>query len=989
MSEDRYGQWKQGMPPMKGLRGLLLLAIVSLKAIAGSLNTDERKSYFNIESQPMVEALNEWAQQSGLQIIVPENEKTSSLISPPLEGRFSPQRALELMLVGTSLPWSYINPRTIAIGPTNIVGIEPLTSQATVERPASPYVDQYSFNLRPERVTVSAPRLLGDSLSIRVDAAHLPAALRVIDQKQIAERGVATVGELLKYLSQQPHQQSSLLGNVQHVDLRGLGPNATAVLINGYPAPPSAASVSSAAVDLDTLPLAAVDRVEVLTESVPAMYGSSAVGGVVNIILKRDVPKPGLDLRYGAAAGGADERRLSLNAGRKGSGWNVSAVLDHFERTPLKGESRDLWSNQDYRPFGGQDWRVTTAQPANVRSLTGENLPGLPSTFASVPVGSTGFGLTTADFLGTAGTQNKYSFLRDWYIIPESQRNSAWMSADIELNAGLEAFADLLYVRRHDVQGYSFNMLTVTVPAANPTNPFGVDVAADYLFAGLDPVRRVQDSRLYRAVAGLRGRWNRWHMELVVLRTDDRSTASTRNEVDPVKVAAALASTDFEKTLNVFADGPGGSAALLEGLLSKPTVDKYVSNATQGSAVMRGPLFNLPAGEATATAGVEALDAGIIFHQGSAIEPKRTSAALFGEVSLPLLSRQMSIPAVESLQLKIAGRYDRHNDVGDTFNPQYGLLWSPVESTQLSASYSTSFRAPSLYELYAARSILPGVQVVDARRGGDLTAVSFIVGGNPDLRSTVSRSWAFDIAYSPSEIDGLKLSAKYWQIDMSQRVGVVPYFVMASNEDLFRERVIRDEPTAEDIASGLPGRLLAFDISQANYGRLSTCGIDWLAAYAADTRIGRLSTDISATSTLRFETADIPGSSPISRLDVASQLGTVTRWRTIATVGWSRDGLQASTTVRYTAGYQDATSLGQPTGRRIPAQTLVDLQGTVAFDELFTQSRWAGMTLSVGMSNLFDREPSFASIGGAYGHDLTQADPRQRFGYLKFSVVVR
>ena len=168
----------------------------------------------------------------------------------------------------------------------------------------------------------------------------------------------------------------------------------------------TAANAAFNAFDLNMIPIAAVERVEVLSDAASAVYGADAVGGVVNLILKRELERVEADVRYGAASGGAEERRASLSGGFGTERVNASLVLDYFDREFLLGAERERWRDQDYGRFGGTDSRSANANPGNITSRTGANLPGLSSTWAAVPVGSTGIGLTPADFEATAGQRN-------------------------------------------------------------------------------------------------------------------------------------------------------------------------------------------------------------------------------------------------------------------------------------------------------------------------------------------------------------------------------------------------------------------------------------------------------------------------------------------------------------------------------------------------------------------------------------------------------
>ena len=168
------------------------------------------------------------------------------------------------------------------------------------EHPASARVEL-------EEIVVTGSRLRASGSS----------TVTVFDRARIEELGASSVPDLLKYLPQQPFArgESSRFGGAQFVELRGIGADMTLVLINGRRAVTSAPQIASNAFDLNTLPISAIERIEVLSDGASAVYGADAVGGVVNIVLKRAIDEPQLDLRYGTARHGAEERRASLGAG--------------------------------------------------------------------------------------------------------------------------------------------------------------------------------------------------------------------------------------------------------------------------------------------------------------------------------------------------------------------------------------------------------------------------------------------------------------------------------------------------------------------------------------------------------------------------------------------------------------------------------------------------------------------------------------------------
>jgi iron complex outermembrane receptor protein len=677
-----------------------------------------------------------------------------------------------------------------------------------------------------------------------------------------------------------------------------------------------------------------------------------------------------------------------LSGGYSNGRFHSLAVLDYFDRGFLLGSDRDRWRNQDYRRFGSVDRRTTISNPGNITSTTLDNLPGLPSRFAAVPTGSTGVGLTPADFLATAGQENKVSLARYSTIVPETDRRSVAVFADFDITSNLNAFGDLLYADRRSnfSQEPSVTVDDAIVPAKNPFNPFGVDVSVDYLPTGPGPNQSHVESNLYRVTAGLRGAFGMWDWELSALRSDEDTKIWVENQLDPARVYAAVSALDRAQALNVFQDGPGGSPALLASLLVDPaeSTSKTSSKGTQGAAVIRGQLGTLPAGAVEMVIGGEWIESDILFDDFTFVKHGRTASAAFAELRMPLVSPAMQIPGVKGLSLTLAARQDHYSDFGDTFNPQYGLVWRPVSDLMVRASYGTSFRAPSLFELFAPRQEFSGVQILDPARNSELASVRFITGGNPDLNPTEADSFTAGLVFTPGALKGLQLSSTYWRVRMENGVKILPFYVILANEERFADRVVRGPA---DTVSGLPGVLQTLDISRVNFGSIETSGVDSGAAYSFDTKVGRFSPSLSATWVADYKVVELPGTPAVDTVGVASLNGTILRWRATATLGWAIRGVGLSATGRYSPGYEDATTSTGPTGRHLSSQVLVDMQGSLDFDEFFSnRSAWLpGLKLTAGVSNLFDKEPNFSEITDVRGFDPAQGDLMQRFAYLKLS----
>jgi iron complex outermembrane receptor protein len=980
------------------------IAALCLGLSAVSSASGAARVSLELKAQPLSTALREFARQTGIQIAI-QSELVSGRMAPGVTGTFEPAEALATLLQGTDLVAYPVNgntfgirlaapkPRADARLPDGAIRLaqapagdpEKIRSTASPEAPGAHEAHGASgpAGSGVEEIVVTGSRL-------RQRDPEGPSPTTVFHRGTIDALGVTSVPDALRYLSQQPYNQATYYraDSAQFAELRGLGTDTTLVLINGRRTMPSASSVSSNAFDMNSIPLAAVERIEVLSDSASAVYGADAVGGVINIILKQGLAAPVLDLRYGTAQGGAEERRYSLSAGYAGERLRGTLVLDYLDTDELLGEARDRWRNQDYRRFGGADYRAAQANPGNITSRTANPLPGLPSRVAAVPEGSTGVGLSPGDFIATAGQRNMESLQRYDSILPRVERLSAAGFGEVDLAHGQVLFGELLYAEReHNSTLPPPSLSAVLVPASNAFNPFGVDVSADFLVTGVGSRTSRVDSELTRAVLGARGPLGRWDWEASFMTTRESASSWTENALDAVRVAQALASSDPAQALNVFQDGPGGSPALLASLIGTPVVAAFRSDGYMATAFARGELFQLPAGGVGAVVGAEWREDGILYDSFLRVDENRTARAGFFELAIPVVGPAQNVPAVHSLGLKLAARYDDYSEFGTTTNPQFGLTWRPFSTLMLRASAGTSFRPPSLFELHAPRTVVP-LNVEDPRRNNEVVAATAISGGNRTLRPIEGESLTAGFVWTPRKLEGLRVAGSWWRIELDERVSIVPYQTILAYESLFQDRVIRAAPSPADTAAGLPGRLVQLDITRANYGQLETSGVDASVSYTFDLGASTLATELAATWVHDYLSSDLPDSPPVERVGIASVYGTIGRWRGTASVNYRRGAWHVGATTRLMANYDDSVGIpGVPTGRRIDPPTYVDLQvGWNADAHAALDSSWLrGLRLTLGAVNLLDEQPPFAERSSYRGVDTSQADLRQRFIYVNVS----
>jgi iron complex outermembrane receptor protein len=960
-----------------------LLATSAIACIATAGPAAAQAKSFDIPPQAAHSGIAELGRQADVQIGVARRD-TKGKTSNAVRGQMTVEQALERLLAGTGLHARATGSQTFTVLP--LAGA--VSSGATARSDLADSQDEMGAEPTPPLdIVVTGSRLKSSSEGAT--------PVTTFAREKIDQLGAASVGDVLNYLPQRSYSLSdeTNFAGAQSIQLRGLGLGTTLVLINGRRTVTSSLQGARAFFDVNNIPLPAVERIEILSNSASAVYGADAIAGVVNIILKDRIERPVVDLYYGFTPdGGSDEKRASLSFGLSSGRFRSGFTFDYFKRTPLFGYERERTNDLDFRRFGGTDNRSLNGNPGNVSSDNGLPLPGLTSSFAAVPRGSTGIGLTPASFAATAGTRNLESTSRFSSIIPRARRLSVVAFAEYDLTSEITAFGEFMYTDRKEASLVAPPSLSnVLVPASNAFNPFGVPVRVNFLVKGIGLREDQSASQTYRAVAGLKGDIGRWNWEVAGLLTHDDGWNQTTNQFDIARRTAALASSDPANALNPFQDGPGGSQTLLRSLVAAPVRDTFSSTAKQASAFVSGPLFELPAGRVEVVIGGEARREAILFNgYGIFLDVDRHTLAGYGELRVPLVSSQMAVPLIHSLAVTAAARYDHYDDFGNTFNPQVGLEWGLTSSLMVRASYGTSFRPPTLFELYQPALFQQGLQtVVDPRRGNEQYIVDLRSGGNVDLDPEDAKSFSAGVVFTPETARGLKLSLDYWRIKQDLRVQRFTPNIVVYNESTFPDRVIRGAPNAADVAAGRPGRILEVNSTSANFGGVETDGLDIKADYRFETAVGTFDTGLAATYVNNFDAATLPGQPTIERAGRAGGLalgGSVPKWRGTGSIAWNWRGLQLSTTGRYIHSYADTDPGDVLTGTRVRSQFIVDLQAGFTFGQgMGPSAKWLeGLSIRVGAFNLFNKAPPYSRVT-TEGFDYTQSDLRQRFVYLKLS----
>ena len=444
-----------------------------------------------------------------------------------------------------------------------------------------------------------------------------PQTVVVFDRKKIEQTGAQTVSQLLQRLPQNAggftegfQTGLSFSPGAAAASLRGLGVSSTLVLINGRrSAPfPFASGGTDSFVDLNSIPLAAVDRVEILKEGASAVYGSDAIAGVINVILKQNYSGGEAETYYGNTNHkDAGEVRESFVSGFSNERFHVMLTGNYEHRNSLASVDRAFSANADKRNFGGGfDLRSSRGNPGTIFASTGD--------FA-VPRGSNGK-LGVNDFLPgetpDGNIRNRFNFDKYTELIPETERWGGLITFGYNLTPHIELFGEAGYqsVRTKTVIAPTPPDSAgdgLIVPATNPHNPFGEDVSFLWRSVETGPRRDTIEADSYRYLAGFKVKDlpNNWSVEGAVLYSESNAVDyATAGYLGVAKTQAALNRTD-NGALNVFGDGFGiNDKRTLKGLLVFPR-DDGLSYLWNYDIKASGELFQLPAGPLGLAFGAE------------------------------------------------------------------------------------------------------------------------------------------------------------------------------------------------------------------------------------------------------------------------------------------------------------------------------------------------------------------------------------------------
>jgi len=990
------------------LRDSAVVALVLSCGLAWAVDSVGAARYrIDQPAQPLGESLRAIARQTGLSVLF-DPGKVSGRTSKAVVGQLTAAEAINQALEGSGLDAIAMPDGSIVIrAPAAPSASPPSAPGGTSDRvfsadeDSSSRIAQGAAASDPSTVTKVEPagpvtslgmvEITGSRLK-RIDADGAT-PVNVYTRRDIERSGQPTLERFISSLNEASvspgeggYGATTGQGSVQ---LRGLPLGSTLVLLNGRRLQ-AVGSSSGNFFNLNLIPMAAVERVEIVPVGSSAVYGGDALAGVVNIILKKSMDGIVFDARLGAAKGTGDQG-LSLATGARSEAGSYLLLGSYSRTTPLTMAERAFFQDGDYRRVGGVDARTRACTPGTVTSVSGANLPGLNSSFAAIPANASGKTLAAADFAAMAGQANLCNPLANGHgtaLVQGAEDFSLHAAGERRLSDAWSVFGELsLSKDRQGAEQSGLLLNNVLVPASNPYNPFGTAVRVTQrlgLENGAETLAR--DTVFKRALIGLRGEVAAgWDLEASASTTrDDGNRHLVNTSANVAARTAALAAPTLAAALNPFTTGFAASDDVLKSIWSDQVRENH-GRKDLVSAFVRGSLLTLPTGSVDVIAGAEAShDEYQSLSSTANVTGSRSTSAFYGEARVPLWRIAVDAgegngPVRDLASLTLAARHDKYSDFGEANTYQAGLELRPARTLLLRGSAASSFKPPTLLETHVDPISYDAsiFGLLDPARGGEaITGGEVARATNPNLRPETGRAYSLGAVWEPASALGTRFGLTAWRVRINGLISLLWPQVVLDNEALFPGVVAREPSTG-----GVPGPVTKALWTEVNFGRLSTAGADMEAAHSWKAAGGKWTLATHATRTTRYDVAISPDAPVDDRLGRRAADFWSPKWKGRVSIAFDHADWSLGLTSRYLGAYRDIA----PSDRGLGNFWMHDLAASFNLKKLGLNLPAArAASLSLAVANLSNRMPEYASTLPYY--DVTQADWRGRYASLRLSV---
>ena len=894
------------------------------------------------------------------------------------------------------------------------------------------------YNKQPARTALAAALAAAFGL-VSVDAmaqAAEPVKIQRVEitgssikREDIDKSGVTTAAELLKNISANtaPLTDGASITDgtsgqrgFNGANLRGLGVSSTLVLLNGRRLANFASPGDNAGVDLNNIPAGAIQRVEILKDGASAIYGTDAIGGVINFITRKDYQ--GVDLNASAAAtqhGGAGKRTASISGGKGDlvrDRFNVFGVLDVQQLDPLRSSQRDFIAE---RPLATTLPALMSSNtyPANIdissaqrNALIAAGVLPAGSTRNRINPSSPGCNPPATVYApqGPGGPLAcSYDYMQDTELYPESRKIGFIGRATFQVSDDHQVFAELVQSQANSRYVLSPNPIRLRpLPVGLLPEKYRTPLSAPGLpatFAGIryrmeEAGNRTNEvvSTAQRVVLGASGTLGGWDYDAGMGRAENRAVDKY---VDGYVLYDRFDAGVRAGTINPFGPSSQAGRDLINSIKVNDEARKSKGVSTAFDAKVSKSLMTLAGGDLAIAVGGEVrrerttftpsallLSNNIAGDRGStgaadlsATDDSRKVYSVFTELNAPLS---------KTLEVQLAVRHDDYSQVGSTTNPKIGVRWQPAPTVLLRASANTGFRAPSLSDLNrpttfgSASSFLTDPQCVR-------TGLDTIDGctdqypverrSNAKLKPETSRQFALGAMWDATK--QLNLSMDYWNIEKKDVISTLGEQIIVDSPEKYNGKYITRD------ADGYIDNIL---LQKENQGRLRTSGIDFGVDFkTAPAPGGRFSVNMSGTLVLKYDRQFGPLEADRSNLGVFLNDQVIQKWRHRISFGYDVGALSATLANQFSSSYTDQNTTYDPASnsvlpsRKVKAYTLWDLTGSYALSKQ--------VKVRIGVLNLLDTDPPFSNQAYYFlaGYDPTYTDPRGRSAFASVNYSFR
>lgn len=793
-------------------------------------------------------------------------------------------------------------------------------------------------------------------------AAEGPLPVEIISKEDIDRKGVASTSDLLRSLSYMSSSNDEMniaatgLTGTTSMGFRGLAGNQTVVLLNGRRL--ANFGFDGAFVDLNSIPLGAIQRVEVLKDGASAIYGADAIGGVVNFITRKDYRGVELGASQGESSrGDAKESTASVTAGWGNldtDRFNVLANLSFFKRDALYNKDRDRTSTADYRRFGGTNQTSTTAPTGNfVNPVTNQWTTLLPCPDPKLLLSPSPLSP------GVAGSSScMFDFAPYRMTNYSSERLGGMVAGRLKVNDTMQFFSELLFSNTKSYAAQAPGNAIFTVATTNPLNTFGVPIAvrARPLQAGVRAWDTSVDAT--RLLAGVEGTFGKVEYNLGVGQARSKAAQVDAGYLLTNKLNAAIANNTF----NPFVTSNPQSVV---DALKSDDVRRGETTYTFLDGRASTDLMELPAGPLTMAAGFQLGKEAIADNPGTNsaignIFGGYTIAPLNSDRKLTAIFSELNIPILKQVEAQLAIRNDRYSGGVSSTTPKIAIKYQPTSQVLLRASYAEGFKMASLRDLYGgALMAIDNVQdLLQCRAGGvaDSACPRFAVerssSGNAKLKPETSKGLNFGLAIEPTRDNSIGID--HFVINKTDEIGLVPTdFIIANIPYAINATTALAGNPGITVVRNSTGTLTRINSGVGNLGKREIEGTDLTFSQRFNVPIGRVAIDGSGTYYSRYRYSDLPGQLLYDRIGLLN----LPRWRTQLRVSLKTGDLDASITANSRSSFYDKSAASASTPVSATQRVIGNMD---TYDLSMVYTGFKSWRLALTVKNLMDRVPPFS-----------------------------